>query len=209
MLGAILALMLDGAPAVGPADASTVEWLRRPTAQEVADLYPEAALRRNLAGRAVVACTVDAQGRLTACEVEEESPPGVGFGEAVLRVAKLFQLRPATNDGKPVAGGRIRIPIQFTVPGGKVDDLTVTLKCYGRTSAAYDASPSEEGWDAARTWLSQALVRTHDSGGKLAFLETNLGAYHAAAAKETDAQARPTLKECVDAIRKPAPSAPK
>ena len=42
----------------------------------------------------------------------------MGFGEATLRMSKLFRMRPKTQDGAPVEGGSVRIPIRFNLPKG-------------------------------------------------------------------------------------------
>jgi protein TonB len=70
----------------------------------------------NVEGRATIACTVDAKGGLQACEVASESPADQDFGEAALRMSRLFKMRPMTQDGVPVSGGSIRIPIRFVLP---------------------------------------------------------------------------------------------
>ena len=41
-----------------------------------------------------------------------------GFGDAAMKMTKLFKMRPQTKDGAPVDGGKITIPIVFNVPKG-------------------------------------------------------------------------------------------
>lgn len=206
MLGMLLALMLEGGAAAAPKDPPTPvgpAWLRVPDPTEISQYYPASAAMRGVAGRAVLSCTVNAAGLLFDCTAVEESPPGEGFGEAAVRMSRLFRMRPTTKDGQSVDGGKIRIPLQFAVPDRKIDDLTVTLKCYGRTAVAADVTPrSEEAWDAARIWLSQALLLTYKSSSKLSSLEQSLNQAHVAALAEKDPKARPTLAECVAAVRK-------
>lgn len=75
-------------------------------------------MRMNTEGRATISCTVTAKGTLESCEVQAEEPADMGFGEAALRMSKLFRMRPKTQDGAPVEGGSVRIPIRFNLPKG-------------------------------------------------------------------------------------------
>lgn len=93
------------------------DWLRRPTAADFARDYPDHAQRAQIEGRAVILCGVTVQGRLTACAVVAESPSSEGFGRAALKMSHRFRMKPMTRDGRPVAGGTVRIPIRFKLPG--------------------------------------------------------------------------------------------
>ena len=61
----------------------------------------------------VIECVVNADGTLRDCVLLKEDPPGYGFGRAALDAARYFRMKPATQDGKPVAGGRVRIPMDW------------------------------------------------------------------------------------------------
>jgi len=110
-------------PAQAPADQSTAEgetptlygkglvWLSRPSGMDMARATPAAA-DRGTVGKIILFCHVLEDGRLS-CSVEHESPPGLGFGAAALKVAPKFRLAPKTTEGEAVAGGTIRIPIRF------------------------------------------------------------------------------------------------
>lgn len=50
--------------------------------------WPDMALRAGEAGSATVQCVALASGKLTDCEVVQESPRGFGFGQAALRMAQ-------------------------------------------------------------------------------------------------------------------------
>jgi hypothetical protein len=54
------------------------DWLHKPTANDLLRVYPTEALRRGIAGQAVISCLASAQGVLFDCYVQRESPPGVG-----------------------------------------------------------------------------------------------------------------------------------
>ncbi len=91
------------------------DWLRRPNAHDFAELYPLAAVRAGVSGRAMIGCRVLASGLLTACLVIDESPAQFGFGAAAVKMARAFQMTPMTRDGKLVAGGEVDIPINFSI----------------------------------------------------------------------------------------------
>jgi periplasmic protein TonB len=103
-------------PGMRPSIITNPDWLRRPNADEVADVFPEAALDRGVSGRATVACAVTAEGKLTGCSVVAEDPPGEGFGGAALALTVRFAMRPMTRDGAAVGGGTVRIPMRFIAP---------------------------------------------------------------------------------------------
>lgn len=111
-------LLLAAAPATGAPKAvvTNPDWLSRPSGEDMGEHYPALAARLEIEGRAVVACTVNADGLLVGCTSTFEEPADLGFGAAALAMTPLFKMRPQTLNGKPVDGGEVRIPIRFNPP---------------------------------------------------------------------------------------------
>jgi len=96
---------------------SNPTWLVRPTEDNLARVYPSEALRQHAKGQALLKCTVDTEGYLFDCEVRQETPPGVGFGNAALEITAYMRMKPATNLGVPVTAP-VEIPVNFALPAG-------------------------------------------------------------------------------------------
>lgn len=103
-------------PPEPPRPPSVIErpdWLKKPTAAQVANAYPERALMRDVAGTAKLSCKVTAIGAVRHCVVVSETPSEYGFGAAALKLSKNFQMKPQTVDGQAVEGASVTIPLTF------------------------------------------------------------------------------------------------
>lgn len=88
-------------------------WLRVPTPFELGQYYPQGARQAGLAGRALIQCMVAETGELNRCVVASETPEGFGFGASAIAMAGLFRMQSVDQDGQPIRGGVVRIPINF------------------------------------------------------------------------------------------------
>lgn len=89
--------------------------LRGASQSEILALVPPAARAARRAGRSSVNCVIRSDTRLEDCRIVSETPPGLGFGEAALRIAPTyFRFRPPTTaSGRAIEGYRVTVFVQF------------------------------------------------------------------------------------------------
>jgi len=90
-------------------------WRIIPTVEQVAAFYPREAQLRAISGEAILACKPTPTGLMEHCFVFEESPADVGFGEAAVRLASYFQLKPMPSGASIPENARVKIPIRFVI----------------------------------------------------------------------------------------------
>lgn len=100
----------------GPQGAG-VRWARAPSGADIARYYPDAAMRNRIEGSATVHCSVIANGALTNCAIVSESPIGHDFGDALLKLSKLFRAETAAGDGSG-SGRVVPVHVNFRLPIG-------------------------------------------------------------------------------------------
>ena len=85
-----------------------------PPARELSDAFPAKAVQAGAAtGRAVLECTADRHGLMTACQVISETPPDLDFGLAAKQVAAGMGVNPWTADGRPAEGERVKFAVRL------------------------------------------------------------------------------------------------
>lgn len=101
---------------LAPGDANP-DWVRKPSGDDMANVFPKAAIDKRVGGQAVITCRVTVEGFLEGCKAVSEAPAGLGFGKAGLQLAPQFRMSPKIRGGKAVPGGEVTVPIVWTEPG--------------------------------------------------------------------------------------------
>lgn len=82
-----------------------------PTREDVADAYPPEAKAAGKGGRTVMACRLSRRGEIVPCTVSSEDPPGLGFGEAAMKLAHVFLSVAPLVEGRPTGP----VPVVITI----------------------------------------------------------------------------------------------
>ncbi len=101
--------------AQSPTTVTNPTWERKPAPDELPNAYPDRALAKGIEGQVVILCTADTYGDLDDCKVVSEQPQGWGFGDAALRLAFSFHMRPQLRNGLSEPS-QVRVPIHFALP---------------------------------------------------------------------------------------------
>jgi TonB family protein len=133
------------------------EWVQTPNGEDFATYFPPVAQLLGLGGRIVMNCQVSSTGTMENCVVTEETPKGMGFGDAALKISQFFRMKPMSVDGVAVAGTRINIPIRFAGPDRAADESAGSPDDSG-------APPSPKALELARQIVGTGLgpQRMHD-----------------------------------------------
>ena len=102
------------------------DWIAKPTGADIERLYPAQALKQGVTGKVVMTCRIDGSGKLQRCALNDVAVTGenlpvgpnadLGFGAATLKLAEIFQMKPASKDGVATAGAEVRIPVRWGLP---------------------------------------------------------------------------------------------
>ncbi len=109
--------------------ARSIDWVRSFDAKDVLEDYPaNAAAAGVFSGRSVLHCVIGAAGTLDDCNVVEQTPPELGFGEAGLKIAKVMRANLWSQEGEPTAGETINLPIRLLYNGEPPSKAAATPK---------------------------------------------------------------------------------
>ncbi|RYE02205.1 MAG: hypothetical protein EOP61_09155 [Sphingomonadales bacterium] len=103
---------LAGGKGPGGEPLYAAEWYRRPRQAELATYLPQRWARE---GSGLIACRTVARYHVEDCKILGESPPGSGYGYAVLQASFQFLVRPPRVGGKEMVGAWVSIRIDYTV----------------------------------------------------------------------------------------------
>jgi len=108
--------LIFGLCAFGAAQAADLNdpvWDRAPAQEDWAKAYPTHAAQAGISGAVKMKCAATSAGMLSDCAVIQETPTGEGFGAAALSLATGMALKPAGENGQPVAGRNLVVPVRF------------------------------------------------------------------------------------------------
>jgi protein TonB len=93
-------------------------WIQMPHQRQFAENYPQNALKQHLAGSATLDCRVGSDehrhdGIGLACTMLSETPEGMGFGDAALRVSRYLRIASITTAGQPTSGRHLTVTLTF------------------------------------------------------------------------------------------------
>jgi len=135
------------------------QWLERPTAQDYQLARPKQAEAQKVAGVAILFCGITADGHLDPCKAEEETPTGMGFGDAAVALAPKFRMAATTAAGETVGGHYYRLRIRFTLPLPVLPD--------GVRLIGHPTWTSQPGGQQSSTYYPDRALRMGQGGNAL------------------------------------------
>lgn len=144
IVAAALTAILNSAQAQ---EATRAHLTSRPTAEELTDAFPVVPLVTGVSGRVALTCRVSATGA-GSCDATEETPSGLGFGQAAISLVAQHAFAPATLGGVPMES-TVALQIEFQAPAGRTIVANQVPVNPGGGRAAFNADLYPEGARAA------------------------------------------------------------
>ncbi len=139
-------------------------WVQAPSLADVEAAYPTATAQ-GAAGKAVVRCAFDVEGRTTDCAVRSQTPAGRGFGSAALALATRFEVLHTDDDAAILPGVIVDIPVAFSAPeralGRMPDPQWLTEVSAAGADTLFPTAAREE---AVRSGLGMADCLVNEKG---------------------------------------------
>lgn len=95
---------------------SAIDWVRRPSGDDLRRYTPAESLTLGREGRATLTCAVTARGLLRDCVILHETPEGFGFGQAAVRITPLFKIRTSPWADTPPPSTPVTFDVRFPTP---------------------------------------------------------------------------------------------
>lgn len=96
------------------APESPVKWKQFPDAKVMRNYYPMRAYEAHVEASVTLVCDWNASGKITACEVIEESAPGYGFAQASIKMLSRSAVLEAKDPAKLLeAGGGLLVTLDW------------------------------------------------------------------------------------------------
>jgi TonB family protein len=100
----------QGHPPISP------NWLTGVDPKTTPGVFPPEAVAKGLTtGRGVAECIVAPDGSMSACTPQAGDPDGLGFSEAVAKLALMLKVNRWSADAGPVDGGQVRVAIRINL----------------------------------------------------------------------------------------------
>lgn len=100
MLAYILAASVQAAAAEA-APIPEARWRQIPSVFDRALAYPEHAAARGISGQATLKCRINVHGGPVKCSIHSETPPGEGFGKALMKLRSKMRFHPPAPGENP------------------------------------------------------------------------------------------------------------
>jgi len=158
------------------------QWVRQPSETAISVVRPRLAGLLGLSGLVRLSCRVAAGGSLERCEVDEQAPAGMGYGEAALGLSYGYRLSPLQMDDG-AGGRRVTVRVGFPAPA-LASPFTAPAGAAAALSLAHQLTDADQIAQKGRRDIAlqiAALASRPPRGADKRVYEAALDAYHVGA----------------------------